>query len=1115
MNRITFHRILVTLFWFSVGLRLAVAEETPAPLPPKIAQASEEGKRALKSFKMDPSLSATLFAAEPMLANVVAFHIDNQGRAWVCETFRQGNGVTDNRGHSEEWLDADLAAQTIEDRRQYHLQQLGERAALFTEQDDRIRLLMDTDHDGAADQASVFADRFNGLVEGTGAGVLEHNGQVYYACIPNLWRLQDSNGDHNADLREVLHTGYGIRVAFRGHDLHGLRMGPDGRLYFSIGDRGANIPRPNGNLKNIESGSVFRCDLDGSNLEIFATGLRNPQELAFDDYGNLFTGDNNSDSGDRARWVYVVENGDTGWRMAYQYLSDRGPFNQEKIWRPHHPGQPAYIVPPVANFADGPSGLDYYPGTGFSEKFQGCFFLCDFRGSPVNSGIRTIRVEQDGAFFQVVEDAKPIWRILATDVQFGPKGDLFVSDWVNGWEGIGKGRLYRFVSPEHHDDPIVAEVGQILANGLAKKPIAELRRLLSHADQRVRMMAQFEIVSRKQITPLLENAESTDATLLGRLHSMWGLEQIVRTNSQHRQPVINLYSKLLFASESEIRAQSARLLGDVAGVKAINRLIGCLSDKNQRVRYFALMSLGKLHAEAAFERVIAVLQENDNRDPIIRHGGVMALTQIANQEKLVALASHTSPAVRVAAVVALRRQESEVVDVFLDDNHPDVTAEAARAIHDVPIPAALPALASLLESPTTDDVVIRRALNANYRLGEPEHAERIAEFLARKTSSKLMQLEAIEMLRTWGNPHSRDRVLGQWRPIPKRDVAPAVLELRKIVNNLPDAPPSLQLAIASVASEYDIREAAPILSGLIEKQIGNASQRADAVRSLANMLGKECLDTILTASKNRSEIVRAAAYEVLPSVDLTTAMPILKEVAINGKTLERQAAILALGEIQDESVDVVFHGLLHNLNEGTLSPKVQLETLTAARMRSDDHVKALLEQYDKSLDSTKPVDQYREALEGGNADRGKKIFFEKTAVSCLRCHKVFQNGGEVGPELSSIAAEKDRKYLLESIVEPNKMIAKGFESLIIVDEDGKTHTGVLKEETNQFVELMDANGKTIKIPAETIEIRQRGQSAMPADLVKQLSKSEIRDLVEYLASLKGRRFRWFDRFRHR
>ena len=113
--------------------------------------------------------------------------------------------------------------------------------------------------------------------------------------------------------------------------------------------------------------------MDGSNLEVFATGLRNPQELAFDQYGNLFTGDNNSDSGDQARWVHVVQDGDTGWRMEYQYLSDRGPFNREKIWHPYNEDTPAYIIPPIRNFADGPSGQSITRALGCPNDLIICF----------------------------------------------------------------------------------------------------------------------------------------------------------------------------------------------------------------------------------------------------------------------------------------------------------------------------------------------------------------------------------------------------------------------------------------------------------------------------------------------------------------------------------------------------------------------------------------------------------------------------------------------------------------------------------------------------------------------------------------------------------------------
>ncbi len=216
--------------------------------------------------------------------------------------------------------------------------------------------------------------------------------------------------------------------------MHGLVIGPDGRLYFSIGDRGLNVKTKEGrHLYNPDSGAVLRCELDGSNLEIFCTGLRNPQELAFDDYGNLFTVDNNSDSGDKARLYHLVQGGDYGWRMHYQYLPDRGPWNREKLWHLPHEGQAAYVIPPIAHITDGPSGLVAYPGTGLGDEYAGAFFVCDFRGGPANSAIRMFKMEPDGATFKLTKYEPFVENVLATDCDFGPDGAFYISDWVDGW----------------------------------------------------------------------------------------------------------------------------------------------------------------------------------------------------------------------------------------------------------------------------------------------------------------------------------------------------------------------------------------------------------------------------------------------------------------------------------------------------------------------------------------------------------------------------------------------------------------------------------------------------------------------------------------------------------
>src|SRR5262245_14967070 len=436
----------------------AAPPDDPKPYEPKVHAASKEAEQAIPRFRLPKGMQAEVFASEPLLANPVAFCFDEKGRCYVAETFRIQHGVTDNRDHMS-WLDDDLASRTVSDRVAMYKKHLKDKFAAYEVEHDRVRLIEDTDDDGKADKATVFADGFKSAASGIGAGILARKGSVYYACIPDLWLLKDMKGTGKADVRKALSSGYGVHVAFYGHDLHGLCIRPDGRLYFSIGDRGLNVTTKEGKkLFYPDTGAVLRCDPDGSWLEVVATGLRNPQELAFDQYGNLFTGDNNSDSGDKARLVYVVEGGDSGWRTGYQYgtsMSDRGPVNAEKLWHLAHERQPAYIVPPIAYIADGPSGLCYYPGTGLPERYTGHFFLCDFRGDPARSGVRSFAVKPKGASFEMVDQHEFIWGILATDCDFGPDGGFYISDWVEGWEGTGKGRIYRFFDPERRKSAAV------------------------------------------------------------------------------------------------------------------------------------------------------------------------------------------------------------------------------------------------------------------------------------------------------------------------------------------------------------------------------------------------------------------------------------------------------------------------------------------------------------------------------------------------------------------------------------------------------------------------------------------------------------------------------------
>src|SRR3954454_5270347 len=136
-----------------------------------VAQASDEGEKALKGFRIPKGFKVELFAAEPHLANPVAFCIDEKGRFYVAETFRLHAGVTDIRGHMG-WLDTELASKSVEERIAYMKKFEGKKIADYAVETDRIRLIEDTDGDGKADKSTVFADGFNNIEDGIAAGLL-------------------------------------------------------------------------------------------------------------------------------------------------------------------------------------------------------------------------------------------------------------------------------------------------------------------------------------------------------------------------------------------------------------------------------------------------------------------------------------------------------------------------------------------------------------------------------------------------------------------------------------------------------------------------------------------------------------------------------------------------------------------------------------------------------------------------------------------------------------------------------------------------------------------------------------------------------------------------------
>jgi quinoprotein glucose dehydrogenase len=1093
---------LVCLFLIGLaGVAALPAADNPAkPYKAYVAAASDEGLRAMKRIRVPEGLRIDLFAAEPLLANPVAFCVDHKNRFYVAETFRLHDGVTDIRGHMN-WLDDDLACRTVTDRVAMLKRRVANNAASYGVHHDRVRLIEDTKGTGKADRATVFADGFHSIESGIGAGLLARGGDVWYTCIPGLWRLRDTKGSGTADERTLLHDGFGVHVGYLGHDLHGLRFGPDGRLYFSVGDRGLNVPLKGGrSLFYPDTGCVLRCNPDGSDLEVLATGLRNPQELAFDQYGNLFTGDNNSDAGDKARWVYVVEGGDSGWRIGYQFgtvMGPRGPFMAEDLWKPQWEGQAAYIVPPIANVADGPSGLTYYPGLGLPGRYDGHFFLADFRGGSGQSGVRSFAVELSGASFKLVDQHQFIWSVLATDVDFGTDCAVYLTDWVEGWGKPNKGRIYKVSDPQSANDPAVKEVKHLLADGMAGRTEAELVRLLGHKDMRVRQEAQFALAAKgSAAVPALTQVAREGKELLPRLHAVWGLGQVARKDGAAYRPLL----ALLGDGAAEVRAQAAKVLGHGKVTEARGKLTALLADAEPRVRFFAAQALAHVGGKESVAPVLAMLRDNADRDTYLRHAGVMALVGAKDTAALLAAADDASPAVRRAVLLALRRLHSPEVARFLGDTEPSLVLEAARAVYDLPIEAALPQLAALVKNPKLPDALGYRVLNANFRLGKAENAAAVARFAASPEASEKLRVEALKELADWAKPAGRDRVMGLWRPLPPRsaDVAAA---LRPALGGVFSGPDKVRQEAARLAARLGIKEVGPLLRAMAADVKLPARGRVEALRGLAALKDARLTEATELALKDSEPRVRNEGRRLLAQRRPEDALAALEKALRSGPSVERQGAFAVLAEIKGPGAAELLARWLDRLLNGEVEPAVRLDLVEAAGRRSEPAVKEKLARYEAAAQGG-PAARYRDALVGGDAEAGRRIFFEKAEVSCLRCHKVGGVGGEVGPDLSDVGKRQPRDYLLESIVEPSKQIAKGFETLVLTLTNGKSVVGVLKSEDAKEVKLMTAEGKLVVVPKDQIEERQAGKSAMPEDVTKYLSRSDVRDLVEFLAGLK-------------
>ncbi len=458
---------------------------------------------------------------------------------------------------------------------------------------------------------------------------------------------------------------------------------------------------------------------------------------------------------------------------------------------------------------------------------------------------------------------------------------------------------------------------------------------------------------------------------------------------------------------------------------------------------------------------------------------------------------------RTGVLLAYRRADDPRVAHFLEDPEPLLRVEAARAIYDRPIRAALPALARFAgaKSPFTEDEAQthhawhRRVIGAALAVGDSGSALGLAAHAADEGNPLAMRSLALESLASFTVPGPRDLAMGWWRPLPERE--------RTVVHAAFDAhgarlvdDPDLGDRALEIASAYDrlVLDEADLVA-LVEDAGRTPSRRIAALSALskrpevAPATARAAAETALASGV---PLLRAEARDVLAKHDPAAALAALRGMPADATLRERQRGYQTLAALDHPDAGLAVQDAFGALTAGQLPNGVALDVMDLVRARGDATQNEALEVWRGSRET-----QGWWALDGGDVARGQRVF--QGNGDCARCHGAGGHGAGAGPQLEGLVEKRGAEYVLESILEPQAEVVQGFAQMSVVLRDGTVVGGTLVGDTPEGIVLRGADGEQ-RFAAGEIASRSAPISAMPP-IGAALPDRELRDLMAYLKTL--------------
>jgi putative heme-binding domain-containing protein len=941
----------------------------------------------------------------------------------------------------------------------------------------RITLLEDTDGDGVFDRSTVFADDLT-----FPTGVLWHQGALYAASHPNLWRFEDTDGDGKADRREALVGTF--KFNGNGCDVHGPFLGPEGRLYWTDGRHGYKVRTREGEQLEGLAARVWRCRSDGTEIErLCGGGFDNPVELAFTAAGDLL---GTMDQGPGDALLHYVEGGVYPMdHPCVQEFPRTGPMLGSV--RQFSAALPVALC-----------GLTRYRSGQFGPGHEGSFFTAQFNVHRVQQHT----LVPDGATFRSADKdflTSTDYDTHFTDVLEDADGSLLVVD-MGAWFNYGcptskiarpeiLGAIYRI---RRKDAPPVADPwGKTLK--LAARSPEDLVALLDDSRPRVRDQAVEQLGQRgAAAVPVLERVlPNGKFSVEARRNAVWALCRI-------RTPEARAVLRAALADgHAEVRQAAAHAVGVEKDAEAGKALGKMAVEDEPRLRLKAAEGLGRIGKAEAIPALLESLRRGGDR--FLEHAVIYALIRINDPKATQGALTDPNPRVRQAGLVALDQMKAgqltreQVVPLLDTDDpelqqavlevmgrRPDWSGEVIRLLHSWLVRARL--------SGEEQKRSLTGALLAF--AGQADVQRLVAAALADPTTprpTRLLLLGVLARARVEPLPRAwrevLEKTLGHADDALRRE-AVSVIKARNLtdfdaplaaLSRQTDLPAELRIAALDCVSPRQ-RPLAPASFELLTAHLSEKTEPLLRVAA-ARALGAGHLDA--------RQLTDLAGH-------LASAGPMVVPLAVPAFGRSREGAVgLALVDalrrspgaeaLAADDLDRVLQSYPAEVRKAARPLRERL----AARQKGQA---AYLGELTSQLAKTP-----------GDAERGKEVFFSRKAA-CYGCHRAAGKGGSVGPDLSQVGRFRTPGDLLESIIFPSSSIVPEFRAFVVHTRDGRVTAGMIVRETSDAVFLRTAQLAEVRLArADVEEMTPSPTSIMPEGLEKTMSRQELSDLLEFLS----------------